>query len=410
MMHLSGTLPPNSIRLTMKKIAIAIAVLLLIGAGFYVLNNIAAAEAERELDAMLAPKFKEANASYGSLAVNPSAGTVTLFDVVADEEEMTIGQVSFTSNFEDLIAAAQGTPEFLHGLKVHVEELDAKVDGEQMMFNSADLDVDGLIDLNAIAQNPAELMLTFLEQDEAHVSIKGSGWRLENNELAEEFGLPSDVLRLDALNVDLDRDGDDIDASISLESPDLGNLRMEIDGNEEEIRNFEMAIEDLDISPEERVRMQVGQSKVTASGRIPVDAIENSDPGSLLASEAGMKWSINLSDFSYTDPSLQREGLPTDRLDIRTLEHDFNFTVEQLETSLDFESNIGTVEMNLDWDIESMNPPAGMINDLKLKLTDLPPNLFMMAEALPFPMTPEGNNGLSFTFKGTLDQLMAGRN
>ena len=391
----------------MKKITIAIAVLLLIGAGLYVLNNIAAAEAERELDAMLAPKFKEANASYGSLAVNPGAGTVTLFDVVAEEEEMTIGQMSFTSNYEDIIAAAQGTPEFLHGLKVHVEDLDIKVDGDQVELNSADLDLDGLIDLKAAADDPEKWLTDFMEQEEAHVSINGKGWRIESEELAEEFGFPSNMLRLDAFDVDLDRDGDDVDATISVESPDLGNLRMEIDGNEEEIRNFEMAIEDLDISQEEGVRMQMGQSKFTASGRIPVDAIENSDPGSLLASEAGMKWSISLSDFSYTDPSLQREGLPTDRLDIRTLEHDFNFTVEQLETSLDFESSIGTVEMNLDWDIESMNPPAGMINELKLKLTDLPPNLFMMAEALPLPMTPEGDNGLSFSFSGTLDQLMA---
>lgn len=391
----------------MKKIAIALAVLLLIGAGLYVLNNIAAAEAERELDAMLAPKFKEANASYGRLAVNPGAGTITLFDVVTEENEVTVGEVSFTSNFEDLIAAAQGTPEFLHGLKVHVEELDAKVDGEQMEFNSADLELDGLIDLNAAAQNPAEWMLAFLEQEEAHVSIKGSGWRLENDELAEEFGFPSDVLRLDKLNVDLDRDGDAVDASMVLESPDLGKFQVELDGNNEEIRNFEMSIEDLDMSPEAGVRMTMGQSKVTASGRIPMDAIEDPDPQSLLASGAGIKWSISLRDFSYTDPSLQREGLPTDRLDINTLEHDFNFTVDKLETNLDFESSIGTVEMNLDWDIESMNPPAGMINDLKLKLTDLPPNLFLMAEALPFPMTPEGNNGLSFSFSGTLDQLMA---
>lgn len=391
----------------MKKIAIALAVLLLIGAGLYVLNNIAAAEAERELDAMLAPKFKEANASYGRLAVNPGAGTITLFDVVTEENEVTVGEVSFTSNFEDLIAAAQGTPEFLHGLKVHVEELDAKVDGEQMEFNSADLELDGLIDLNAAAQNPAEWMLAFLEQEEAHVSIKGSGWRLENDELAEEFGFPSDVLRLDKLNVDLDRDGDAVDASMILESPDLGKFRVELDGNNEEIRNFEMSIEDLDMSPEAGVRMTMGQSKVTASGRIPMDAIEDPDPQSLLASGAGIKWSISLRDFSYTDPSLQREGLPTDRLDINTLEHDFNFTVDKLETNLEFESSIGTVEMNLDWDIESMNPPAGMINDLKLKLTDLPPNLFLMAEALPFPMTPEGNNGLSFSFSGTLDQLMA---
>ena len=119
----------------MKKLTIALAALLLLGGGLYYINTFAGDVAEQELDAMLAPKFKEARASYGGLAVNPAAGTVTLFDIATEQNGPTVREVSFTSEFEDLIAAAQGRPDYLHGLKMHVEGFELNVEGDDITIN-----------------------------------------------------------------------------------------------------------------------------------------------------------------------------------------------------------------------------------------------------------------------------------
>ncbi len=389
----------------MKKLTIALAVLLLLAAGLWYANQYTAGIAERELDAMLAPKFEEAGAAYGGLAVNPAAGTVTLYDIVTDKAGPTVKEVSFTSEFEDLIAAAQGRPDYLHGLKMHLEGLDLSVEGDDVSITTADLDVDGIIDVRTMLDHPQAWLLEFLAQDDLHISIRGDDWNLRSEELARDLGLDSRLIRMEDIALTMHRDGEALDADLRMDSPELGRAHIALDGDDNELRHFEIELEGLDLRPEGDMRLQIGQSTITASGRMPFDELEDADLDDIFEAGTAVQWSVRLRDFMLEDSGLLEEGLPVDRLEFKTLDHDFNYTVRELTTTLDFEGNLGNCDAAMDLKIRALDPPDVDVKTMEVKLDNLMPQVYMLLTVMPVPLTPAGDDGFTYSYSGPLDAL-----
>ena len=390
----------------MKKLTIALAALLLLGGGLYYINTFAGDVAEQELDAMLAPKFKEARASYGGLAVNPAAGTVTLFDIATEQNGPTVREVSFTSEFEDLIAAAQGRPDYLHGLKMHVEGFELNVEGDDITINNADLDVDGIIDVKTMLNHPEAWLLEFLAQDDLHITMTGDDWNVRSEDMARDLGLNSRLIRMEDINLTLNRNRGALDATLELDSPELGRASITVDGDDDALHHFEIEVADLHLHPEDGARISMGRSTLTASGRMPFDQFENANPDDLFEKGTAVQWSVHLRDFMLEDDELLEEGLPVNRLEFKTLDHEFNYTVQQLETTLDFEGNLGICNAAMDLKIRSLDPPDADVQVMELQLDKLLPEVNMLLTLMPVPLTPEGDDGFTFSYSGPLEQLM----
>ena len=84
----------------MKRITIAAVVLLLLGAGFYFVNKLAADKAAEEINAILTPKLEEVGIEYEELEVNPAAGILTFRNIESENGEVSAQIVSVQSTLE----------------------------------------------------------------------------------------------------------------------------------------------------------------------------------------------------------------------------------------------------------------------------------------------------------------------
>jgi len=380
--------------------------LALIGLGLYFANSYAAGRAARELDAILSPKFEEAGANYGAIEVAPTNGTITLKDITVEGEDVSVGEVSVQSNFEDLLAAAKGMPEFLHGLHVTVQDVAIAEDDAVVNLGSGEAHIDGLIDIRALQDDPEEWIADLMQQEDVTLMVNGRDWIIRSEDMARELGLPSNLLRLDALDASLEKHGGTVATSMNLDSPDFGSMTLTAEGSEEELGSLSMEVSDIAFQPDEDLRFTMGNATVSLSGAVPIEALLEEDYEELLTERPKMQWSVRVSDFVVEGEELRDEDFPESRVVLETLAHDFEADAERLTTTLDFQSNLGNGTMDIDLAIESVDPPVMEFGTFEVELGELHPQLQRALREVPLPLEPLGENGYGFSYTGPLMGLL----
>ena len=285
-------------------------VLVLIGLGLYFANSYAAGRAARELDAILAPKFEQAGASYGALEVAPASGTITLKDIAVEGEDVSVGEVSVQSTFEDLLAAAKGMPEFLHGLHVTVQDVAIAEEDAVVNLGSGEAHIDALIDIRALQDDPEAWIADLMQQEDVTLNVSGRDWIIRSEDMTRKLSLPSNLVRLDALNASLEKHGGNVATSMDLDSPDFGSMALSAEGNEEELGSLSMEVSDIAFQPDEDLRFALGNATVSLSGAVPIEALMKEDYEELLTERPKMQWSVRVSDFVAEGDELRDEDFP----------------------------------------------------------------------------------------------------
>lgn len=381
-------------------------VLVLIGLGLYFANSYAAGRAARELDAILAPKFEQAGASYGALEVAPASGTITLKDIALEGEDVSVGEVSVQSTFEDLLAAAKGMPEFLHGLHVTVQDVAIAEEDAVVNLGSGEAHIDALIDIRALQDDPEAWIADLMQQEDVTLNVSGRDWIIRSEDMTRKLSLPSNLVRLDALNASLEKHGGNVATSMDLDSPDFGSMALSAEGNEEELGSLSMEVSDIAFQPDEDLRFALGNATVSLSGAVPIEALMKEDYEELLTERPKMQWSVRVSDFVAEGEELRDEDFPESRVVLETLAHDFEADAERLATTLDFQSNLGNGSMDIDLAIESVDPPVMEFGTFEVELNGLHPELQRALREVPLPLEPRGEDGYGFSYAGPLMGLL----
>ena len=388
----------------MKRITIAAVVLLLLGAGFYFVNNLAADKAADEINAILTPKLEEIGIEYEELEVNPTAGILTFRNIESENGEVSAEIVSVQSTLEDLLAAAKGTPDFLHGLTLHVEDFAAGEGDERISLEVGDLVIDALIDIKTLQQDPETWAMELMQQRDVSIEVGGTGWTIRNREMTRDLNLPSALLRLDEVGMTLDKENDKGEVTMRMDSPDYGKVDMLIKGDEQKLERLEMEINDLLFPVGDDGKIRLGQAALTMSGTFPVEAIEDEDWEDLFMTGMAMEWELNLKDAEIEGRELRKSDFPSDRLSISSLDHRFNFSGKSLVADASFESNLTGGTLNLDLTMDSMEPTDMRIETLALEFHDVEPTIAAILDMSPMQSTTDGYD---FTYVGPLTGLLA---
>jgi len=390
----------------MKRTAIALVLLALIGAGLFIANRYAADRAALELDAILTPKFEEAGVRYGDLEVSPASGTITLHDITLEDEEVSVGLLSVRSTLEDLLAAANGMPEFLHGLHVQAEDVTLVDGGDVVNLGSGELHIDALIDIRAIQEDPEEWILGLMEQDDVNLEVSGNDWIVKSKEAARELGLSSSLIRVDAFDGRIGKQGESLSAAIDLESPDFGSLAFEVKGTEEELGHFSMEVADISFEPDKDLQVRLGSASMSMTGVLPIEAILEEDFEELMTGDPDMQWSVRVRDFIVYGKELREEGFPESRLVLNSMEHDFKVDAGRLATTMDLRSNLGNGSLEVDLAIASIDPPVMEFRTFEVELDDLHEEARRALDEVPLPLEPRGETGYGFSYTGPLMGLL----
>lgn len=311
--------------------------------------------------------------------------------------------VSVQSTLEDLLAAAKGTPDFLHGLTIHVEDFAAGEGDERVSLDVGDLVIDALIDVKTLQQDPETWALELLQQRDVSIEVGGTGWTIRNREVTQDLNLPSALLRLDEVGLTLNKENDKGEVTMRMDSPDYGTMDFLVKGDEQKLERLEMEINDLLLPVEGDGKIQLGHAALTMSGTFPVEAIEDEDWKDLFMTGLAMEWKLSLKDVEIEGRELRKSDFPSDRLSISTLDHRFNFSGEHLIADASFESNLTGGTLDFDLAMESMEPTDMTVETLELEFHDVEPTIAAMLEMSPMRSTTDG---YAFTYVGPLMGLM----
>ena len=312
--------------------------------------------------------------------------------------------VSVQSTFEDLLAAAKGTPDFLHGLTLHVENFAAGEGDERISLEVGDLVIDALIDIKTLQRDPETWAMELMQQRDVSIEVGGTGWTIRNREMTRDLNLPSALLRLDEVGMTLDKENDKGEVTMRMDSPDYGKVEMLIKGDEQKLERLEMEINDLLFPVGDDGKIRLGQAELTMSGTFPVEAIEDEGWEDLFMTGMAMEWELNLKDAEIEGRELRKSDFPSDRLSISSLDHRFNFSGKSLVADASFESNLTGGTLNLDLTMDSMEPTDMRIETLALEFHDVEPTIAAILDMSPMQSTTDGYD---FTYVGPLMGLLA---
>lgn len=388
----------------MTRTLITVALLLAFGTALYFGTRKVADTASEELTAILAPKFEEAGAHFESLEVQPASGTVVLHEVTVDDAEASIGLISVQSRLEDLMALMEGTPDQLHGLTVHIEDARIIADGESVDIKEADCRLDALIDVRALQQDPEAYLEQLMLQDEVEFELSGRHWSIQSPSLAREWSLPSSFLKLDAVDVDLDKDWNKISAAMAVESPDLGDISLSMAGDDRHLDRLDLELANMAFDPEEDVRIRIGSSSISMEGHIPYEQMDDDGLEDLARLGTAMEWTVRMRDCAISTSNQRKYDVPFSQLTLASLDHNLKYTGQRLNTTLRFSSNMGAGDMDIDLDIRSLDPPLIDARTMELSIGDLPTEIERELEGLPF-LTRVGDR-YTFSYRGPLSDLL----
>ena len=400
----------------MKRIILAVAITLavVLVLGFFIFNRFVTNQAEKELNAILKPKFEATGTQYADLKVVPANGTITLYNVVSGSNgttlggsnfEATVGSISFQSSIEDLIAAAKGVPEYLHGLDIMVKDVTI-VDGNGTVnLESISVDLDGLIDVQTLSGEPAKWLEELMDQDEVAINMMLTALDLKNGSATRRMGLPTETVNITSSKAQIKKDGDVFSVNVKLDSKEFGSIDVDLVGNEEELSSLSMSVQDLSYLVDDGMSMRVGQGAIELNGLLPVGDLMEYNYEELMTEKAAVSWSVTLKDFILEGDELEGAMLPNDRMSISLLNHNFSLSKRKLISTLDFNSNAGDGNIRADLDIESNDPPVIDVLEFNMQLDDVHDALGDIARSLPITLVPRGDAGYEYSYSGPLLDL-----
>ena len=397
-----------------KALTITTAVLVLAFIAYFATNQVVSNQASAEVERLAGPKLQELGVQYSDLRVNPAGGSLTLRNVQLEEayaEELTVG-----ASHQDLLDLMAGSSMFLHGLEVDVKNLrlSDKRGREGLEIGRGHMDVDALLDLAKLQQDPDLFFEDLRSQENVHVVLEGNDWLIRSDEIEDDLEMPTNTLRLSEWSLDVDKKGVLYHVQAAARESNLGRMEAEAKGSEHLLTYFRGSLSDIDFGNEDfQIKLSRGDMELDAP--LPLSNVNDLDDmsdewlGDLIKRGQPFGWSISLSNLQMGSPDFvaaARElGLSGGQITMSSLKHDASFSNNALKASLNLRSNAGDAKANIDMRIANLaqldDPESVQFNALSLELTNLLPMAADQLRAMPSPLEPKGPNGFAFSYRGS---------
>ena len=391
----------------MKIFKILFGIAALIVFGFFIANQFLTKEATQELDEILAPIFTEIGASYGDLEVNPARGSITFLDIKAEGASATT--LTVTSNYEDLLAMAEGTPEFFHGIDIHVENLSVKDGDDQAQIDEGDLHIEALIDVKKMQEDPEAWLEELTQQDDVLLQISGKGWDVKSRELMQALNLPKETLQLKDWSLELNNSKSKKSGSLHANVENIGKIDLDFIGTQEMVENVSGEVRELHILTDD-MTADIGSLSFTVDADIPWDDFTSEWYADIIENGESMSWDIAGKNIQLEGRELNgliaMAGVTDGPLTATSFRHSLSFGKTRLKSSSNLKSNIGSADFELDVDITSVNPPEANFRKLEINVDGLKGELQNAVMLSPIPLESQGADGFTFSFSGSLQELI----
>ena len=391
----------------MKIFKILFGIAALIVFGFFIANHFLTKQVTQELDEILAPILTEIGASYGDLEVNPAQGSITFLDIKTEGASATT--LTVTSNYEDLLAMAEGTPEFFHGLDIHVENLSVKDGDDQAQIDEGDLHIEALIDVKKMQEDPEAWLEELTQQDDVLLQISGKGWDVKSRELMQALNLPKETLQLKDWSLELNNSKSKKSGSLHANVENIGKIDLDFLGTQEMVENVSGEVRELHILTDD-MTADIGSLSFTVDADIPWDDFTSEWYADIIENGESMSWDIAGKNIQLEGRELNgliaMAGVTDGPLTATSFRHSLSFGKTRLKSSSNLKSNIGSADFELDVDITSVNPPEANFRKLEINVEGLKGELQNAVMLSPIPLESQGADGFTFSFSGSLQELI----
>ena len=391
----------------MKIFKILFGIAALVVFGFFIANHFLTKQVTQELDEILAPILTEIGASYGDLEVNPARGSITFLELKAEGASATT--LTVTSNYEDILAMAEGTPEFFHGLDIHVENLSVKDGDDQAQIDEGDLHIEALIDVKKMQEDPEAWLEELTQQDDVLLQISGKGWDVKSRELMQALNLPKETLQLKDWSLELNNSKSKKSGSLHANVENIGKIDLDFLGTQEMVENVSGEVRELHILTDD-MTADIGSLSFTVDADIPWDDFTSEWYTDIIENGESMSWDIAGKNIQLEGRELNgliaMAGVTDGPLTATSFRHSLSFGKTRLKSSSNLKSNIGSADFELDVDITSVNPPEANFRKLEINVEGLKGELQNAVMLSPIPLESQGADGFTFSFSGSLQELI----
>lgn len=391
----------------MKIFKILFGIAALIVFGFFIANQFLTKEATQELDEILAPIFTEIGASYGDLEVNPARGSITFLELKAEGASATT--LTVVANYDDILAMVDGTPEFFHGIDIHVENLSVKDGDDQAQIDEGDLHIEALIDVKKMQEDPEAWLEELTQQDDVLLQISGKGWDVKSRELMQALNLPKETLQLKDWSLELNNSKRKQSGSLHANVENIGKIDLDFLGTQEMVEHVSGEVRELHILTDD-MTADIGSLSFTVDADIPLDDFTSEWYADIIENGESMSWDLAGKDIQLEGRDLSgliaMAGVSDGPLTVTSFKHSLSFDKTRLKSSSNLKSNIGSADFELDVDITNVNPPEANFRKLEINVEGLKGDLQNAVMLSPIPLESQGADGFTFSFSGSLQELI----
>jgi hypothetical protein len=390
----------------MRTTYIILSIVLAIGLILFGIMNYAGNKITEEIDRELRPKFNAMGADYESIEAHPAKGALTFHGLTYEQNE--VDELTITSKFEDLVAFAQGNAKELHGLDIQLSGGTLGDGAETIEMGDAHISFDALIDLELLQSNPNQYLTNLLLQDDLYFVFEGQDLFLKMGDLQRALGRKTNGgIRLDSWSGSLSKEGEALEVSWDMESPDLGDLAVTLSGTNNTLEHLELEASSYTWSAFEGLQLSVDDMSMDFDGSVSFEKLMEGGWEDSILDQGATSWNFSVDGLEAEGAELMSAGLPSSTFLVKELKHSMDFDANRLKSEMNLASNLGDLAFQVDLDIESMDPPIMEATTFEVTLSDLHPTLSGMASMIPLPFQPDGPHGLTLSYTGPLDELGA---
>lgn len=390
----------------MRTTYIILSIVLAIGLILFGIMNYAGNKITEEIDRELRPKFNAMGADYESIEAHPAKGALTFHGLTYEQNE--VDELTITSKFEDLVAFAQGNAKELHGLDIQLSGGTLGDGAETIEMGDTHISFDALIDLELLQSNPNQYLTNLLLQDDLYFVFEGQDLFLKMGDLQRALGRKTNGgIRLDSWSGSLSKEGEALEVSWDMESPDLGDLAVTLSGTNNTLEHLELEASSYTWSAFEGLQLSVDDMSMDFDGSVSFEKLMEGGWEDSILDQGATSWNFSVDGLEAEGAELMSAGLPSSTFLVKELKHSMDFDANRLKAEMNLASNLGDLAFQLDLDIESMDPPIMEATTFEVTLSDLHPTLSGMASMIPLPFQPDGPHGLTLSYTGPLDELGA---
>ena len=390
----------------MRTTYIILSIVLAIGLILFGIMNYAGNKITEEIDRELRPKFNAMGADYESIEAHPAKGALTFHGLTYEQNE--VDELTITSKFEDLVAFAQGNAKELHGLDIQLSGGTLGDGAETIEMGDTHISFDALIDLELLQSNPNQYLTNLLLQDDLYFVFEGQDLFLKMGDLQRALGRKTNGgIRLDSWSGSLSKEGEALEVSWDMESPDLGDLAVTLSGTNNTLEHLELEASSYTWSAFEGLQLSVDDMSMDFDGSVSFEKLMEGGWEDSILDQGATSWNFSVDGLEAEGAELMSAGLPSSTFLVKELKHSMDFDANRLKAEMNLASNLGDLAFQVDLDIESMDPPIMEATTFEVTLSDLHPTLSGMASMIPLPFQPDGPHGLTLSYTGPLDELGA---